>query len=478
MPGSNPITIDQSDGTVTRRTAIVRLTSGAAAAVVAGVATPALAAIARTGAAAKVPSTLPKTGSNFLWGTATAAHQVEGSNVNSDVWLLEQLPGSPFSEPSGDACDHYHRYEQDIALLARLGFNSYRFSVEWARIEPARGQFSAAEIAHYRSVLEACRRNGLHTVVTLHHFTSPRWFAAAGGFERDDAVALFSRYAAHVVETLGDLIDCLCTFNEANLTFGRRPAIIAAAAAATGSPAFSCFLFDDTDRSKPIIRAAHAAARTAVKALRPTLPVGLTLAMSDYQAALDTGAAGQAKASAARSQAYDVWLEAARADDFVGVQTYTRELFSAKGPVPPPSGSARTQIRQEYYPPAIGGTIRYAAQVARVPIVVTENGVGIVDDASRVRYIDGALEAVGRCIADGVDVRGYLHWSAMDNYEWLFGYGPKFGLIAVDRTTQVRTVKPSGHYLGRIARRQGGGQAQPWLWRPLPGVSSAGGRRE
>src|SRR5581483_7475699 len=117
---------------------------------------------------------------NFLWGTATAAHQVEGGNINSDYWMLEHLPVTAFVEPSGDTCDQYHRYREDIAMLARLGFNSYRFSIEWARIEPEFGEFSAAAIEHYRRVLNACHEHGLAPMVTLHHFSSPRWLAARG----------------------------------------------------------------------------------------------------------------------------------------------------------------------------------------------------------------------------------------------------------------------------------------------------------
>ena len=120
---------------------------------------------------------------NFQWGTATAAHQVEGNNVNSDCWVLEHTPGSPFVEPSGDACDQYHRYADDIAMLARLGFNAYRFSIEWARIEPEQGEFSRAALDHYRRMLAAAASAGLAPVVTLHHFTSPRWVAARGGWE-------------------------------------------------------------------------------------------------------------------------------------------------------------------------------------------------------------------------------------------------------------------------------------------------------
>ncbi|MCP3735915.1 family 1 glycosylhydrolase [Sphingomonas sp. RP10(2022)] len=391
----------------------------------------------------------------FLWGVATAAHQVEGGNVNSDVWLLEQLSGTPFVDKSGDAIDHYHRFEDDIALIARLGFSSYRFSIEWARVEPAEGQFSDAEMAHYARMLDCCRRHGLTPVVTLHHFTSPRWFAASGGFENQNAPAVFARYAARVVAALGDRIGWLCTINEANLSFAPSPRLRTSAATATGSTHFSTFLFSDTSVSKPIVRACHAAARTAIKAIRPALPVGYTLAMDDVQDSPDAPGRG----TAMRSAMYDVWLEAARQDDFVGVQTYTRLVVGPKGPVRLSPETPRTQLGQEVYPAALGGTVRYAAKVSGRPILVTENGVGTEDDALRIRYIDGALAALGACRRDGIDVRGYVHWSAFDNFEWLMGYRPKFGLVAVDRATQTRTPKPSARHLGAIARARRSG---PW----------------
>jgi beta-glucosidase len=119
----------------------------------------------------------------FLWGAATAAHQVEGGNTNCDSWLLEHIEGTIYSEPSGDACDHYHRYAEDIRLLAVLGFNAYRFSIEWARIEPQAGEYSIAQLDHYRRMLAACHEHGIKPVVTFHHFTSPLWVAARGGWE-------------------------------------------------------------------------------------------------------------------------------------------------------------------------------------------------------------------------------------------------------------------------------------------------------
>jgi len=390
----------------------------------------------------------------FLWGAATAAHQVEGNNINSDWWLLESLPDFLGKEPSGDAVDHYHLYPQDIALLAKLGLNTYRFSIEWARVEPSPGHYSLAELNHYRDMLETCRRHGLKTVVTLHHFTSPRWLVGQKGFENPQTVDLFARYAAKVVSHCGDLIDYLCTFNEANLSFtgflaGQRgEALLAAAAKANGSDGFTSFLFDDSTVSKPIVRQCHRAARAAVKAIRPSLSIGLTLAMTDIQDAPDSSGYGKAK----RSEAYDVWLEAARGDDFLCVQNYTREMYGPHGRVEPDPSVVKTQIGQEYYPMGLAGAVRYAAAKSGIPILVTENGIGIQDDTIRIRYTRDALAGLRDCIHDGVDVRGYIHWSAMDNFEWTFSYGPKFGLIAVDRTTFQRIPKPSAYVLGKIAQ--------------------------
>src|SRR5512139_4077192 len=155
--------------------------------------------------------------SGFLWGAATAAHQVEGNNINSESWVLEHLPSTIYAEPSGDACDHYHRYPSDIALLAKLGFNAYRFSIEWARIEPEEGEFSYAELEHYRRMLATCHEHGLKPVVTFHHFTSPRWLMRDGGWLDEKTPERFARYCERVVKHLGDLISVACTVNEPNL---------------------------------------------------------------------------------------------------------------------------------------------------------------------------------------------------------------------------------------------------------------------
>ena len=153
----------------------------------------------------------------FLVGAATAAHQVEGNNIHSDYWAQEQLPHTSFTESSGIACDHYHRYEEDIRLLADAGLNAYRFSVEWARIEPREGRFEPAEIEHYRRVIACCKAHGVEPVVTLHHFTSPKWLIAKGGWEAEATVDSFARYAGYVARKLGGELNYICTINEANM---------------------------------------------------------------------------------------------------------------------------------------------------------------------------------------------------------------------------------------------------------------------
>lgn len=402
---------------------------------------------------------------DFLWGTATAAHQVEGNNTNSDFWVLEHLPETIFVEPSGDAIDHYHRYDDDIALLAKLGFKSYRFSVEWARVEPENGRFSTAALDHYRRMCESCHKHGLQPVLTYHHFTSPRWLMQTGGWNDMQTAEFFGRYSQQVTAHLGDLITAVCTINEVNIP--RMAALLWMAQRLEGGPdigefmaqsaealqappdQLGLFFFAGSEQGRDVILAAHRQAREAIKAERPLLPVGLTIAMQDMQAV----AGGEAKRDELRREMQDVFLEAAREDDFVGVQSYSRSRIGPDGLLGPEEGVAVTQMGYEFWPEAIGATLRYAAQVAQVPLWITENGIGTDDDKARLEYYQRALSSVADCLKEGLDIRGYFAWSAFDNFEWMLGYRPTFGLIAVDRKTQVRTIKQSGTWLGNVAKK-------------------------
>ncbi|GBE21724.1 beta-glucosidase A [bacterium BMS3Bbin01] len=376
----------------------------------------------------------------FLWGTATAAHQVEGGNWNNDWWAWEHDPASPCVEPSGDAVDHYHRYREDLGLLADLGFNAYRFSLEWSRLEPEDGEVSLAALNHYRRVIEACHEVGLLPVVTFHHFTTPRWVAARGGWGAPDTADLFARFAQWAAEGLSDLLSIVCTINEPN--------IVATMGFLTG--VFPPGLQDPgaRERANGVLIDAHHKAAAAIRRAAPGCRVGLTLAMSEWTA-VD---GGEETLDELRGPMEDVFLEATRVDDFIGVQTYSRNRISPAGYLGPEPDAELTLMGYEFRPQALEATIRRAAGVTGLAVFVTENGVATTDDRRRIEFVRRALAGVHRCIEDGIEVLGYTYWSALDNFEWVLGYGPTFGLIGVDRGTQQRSVKASARWLGGVAR--------------------------
>jgi beta-glucosidase len=396
----------------------------------------------------------------FLWGAATSGHQTEGNNINSDSWLNETVQPSLFREPSGDACDSYHRYPEDIALAAALGFNCYRVGLEWSRIEPEQGSFSAAALAHYARMLETCHEHGLAPIVTLSHFTVPLWFAKRGGFEMPNGADLFARYAERVAGRLGRLIAAATPFNEANITrllamlpgaAQRRPAaeaMIAAAAKASAAPRYSSLLFAEPALTEPVMLDAHAKAYAALKSGPGGYPVGVSLSLQHIEAA----EGGEKLAAHLNAQLCGPWLDAARESDFIGVQTYTRVRVGPGGMLPPPPDAEMTDAGYEFYPEALGETIRFAARETGKPVYVTENGIATQDDERRAAFIEQALAAVADCIGEGIDVRSYIHWSLLDNFEWTRGYAEKFGLVSIDPIDFARRVKPSAAILGARAR--------------------------
>jgi beta-glucosidase len=378
----------------------------------------------------------------FVWGTATAAHQVEGGNWNNDWWAWEHTPGSPCQEPSGDACDHWHRWPDDVAMVADLGFGAYRFSLEWSRIEPEEGEWSRVALDHYRAMCLGCRERGIEPIVTFHHFTTPRWLVAKGGWTAPATADEFARFCERAATHLRGAMARACTINEPNIvaTFGHLHGVFPPGRRDA----------DLRRRVNDVFVAAHRRGVAAIRGAAPGVPVGLTLAMSDYQA-VD---GGEAARDLERRDMEDVFLAGTGGDDFVGVQTYTRLRLGPDGLRSPEPGVPLTQMGYEFWPEALEATIRrsWAVTGGKVPVLVTENGIGTADDGERVRFVERALRGVLACLADGIDVRGYVHWSLLDNFEWAFGYGPTFGLVAVDRTTQARTPKPSARWLGAIAR--------------------------
>ncbi len=424
----------------------------------------------------------------FMIGAATAAHQVEGNNIHSDYWAQEQMPHSSFSEKSGDACDHYNRYEEDIRLLADAGLNAYRFSVEWARIEPEEGRFDEKEIGHYRDVIRCCKAHDVEPIVTLLHFTSPVWLIRKGGWEAETTIGYFRRYAAYVTEKLGSELRYICTINEANMglqiaTLSKRYKLMAeqaakrAAAAKSaegkvqvgmnfekmmenmkyaamenaavfGTPQPQIFVSSRTPEGDALVFRAHQAAKEAIKEICPDIKVGITLSMHDIQAA----AGGEAFAEAAWDEEFRHYLPYIQNDDFLGVQNYTRTQYGPQGQMPCPEGAELTQMEYEFYPEALEHVIRKVHEDFKGDLIVTENGIAVSDDNRRVEFIRRAMAGVENCLQDGIPVKGYCYWSLMDNFEWQKGFSMTFGLISVDRMTQERTPKESLAFLGRYAQ--------------------------
>ncbi|WP_179382338.1 family 1 glycosylhydrolase [Streptomyces sp. SA15] len=394
--------------------------------------------------------------SGFLWGAATAPHQVEGNNLNSDFWATEQL--MPGMEASGDAIDSYHRYAEDMRLLADAGLTSYRFGIEWARIEPVPGRISRAELAHYRRMIDTARDLGLEPVITLHHFTNPKWFADEGGWTGERAVERFQAYVRAATSILDD-VKWVCTMNEPNML-----AIMVGMSRLLRSPDAPTSAKDwmsptvegaarpvlpnpDPQIGRRLIEAHHAAREIVRK--HTDAAVGWTVACQ----ALTATSGNEDKLRELRYVREDLYLEAAREDDFIGVQSYSSQAVDENGIVPHPLGPDTTLTGNAYRPDAIGIAVRHVWEATGgTPVLITENGIATADDEQRIRYTKEALGHLFAAIDDGIDVRGYLHWSALDNYEWGH-WGPTFGLIAVDRETFERHPKRSLAWLGEVARR-------------------------
>jgi beta-glucosidase len=377
----------------------------------------------------------------FLWGTATAAHQIEGGNVNNDSWAREHDPGFGYAESSGDACDSLHRWPEDVGLVAGMGLGAYRFSLEWSRIEPAEGEFSNAALEYYRRICAACRERDIVPVVTFHHFTTPNWLTALGGWEAAGAPEMFSRFVTRATAHLGDLIGYACTINELNL-IGLR---------GYGREVSSSSVEDNFSHHLAINEAIVRAHRMGVDALRSgpgDFPVGLTLSMDEMVA--DPG--GEPVLEAAQEILEGRFFRATEGDDFIGVQCYSRVHFGPEGQAPNEPGVPTTQMGYEYWPQGVEHCARRAAALTGVPVLVTESGIATDDEAERMIYLAEVLRGVGRALDDGVDIRGYFVWSLLDNFEWEHGFRPRFGLHRVDRKTFARYPKISASWFGAVAR--------------------------
>ncbi len=385
----------------------------------------------------------------FLWGAATAAHQVEGDNRQSDWWAAEAAGQVPAA--SLEACDHRRRFAADLDLMAAAGRNAYRFSVEWARIAPESGAWRDDELDIYRRMVDACRERGIRPLVNLHHFTLPKWVAERGGWIWSDIVPVFADYARRIVSAFGDQVDLYATLNE--------PVVLALNAYLDGlwpPRRHSLALALLAARREAL---AHRLAYEAIHGERRDVAVGVAKHALHFRPLDPHRRADRWLTSAVAWIFNDAWLQAVRDRlDWVGINYYTTHYCSGglrRGAPWPAVVRARervqTEMGWEIHPEGMRHVLRHVGRLG-LPVYITENGIATLDDRHRRTFIREHLLAAAEAVGDGVDLRGYFHWSLLDNFEWAEGYSMHFGLVGVERQTQERDVRPSLGYLGRMAR--------------------------
>jgi beta-glucosidase len=396
----------------------------------------------------------------FLWGSGTSAHQVEGGNRNNDWWAFEHAGHIRDGEVSGEACDQWHRFREDLRLAADLGHQAHKISVEWSRIEKEPGVFDEDALAHYAEVLHTMRDLGIKSFVTLHHFTSPLWLEAIGCWESAEAVQRFASFSKVVAERLGDLVDAWITVNE--------PMLLAAFGYVEGYWPPRRKSLGAGLRAARNLAAAHNAAYDAVKSVRPDAVVGVAVNSTVFELSAQHALWERFFVTPADWFGNRWYLDRCRGRlDFVGLQYYSRttirQLLFGDPTAGPLSGDELpvTDLGWAIYPEGMRKVVKQAWRRYKVPLYITENGLADAEDVIRKVFIHDHLKCLHAAIEEGADVRGYFHWSLIDNFEWREGFWPRFGLVAVDYATQERTVRDSARYYAMICRENGLEVADP-----------------
>ncbi len=395
-------------------------------------------------------SAFPK---NFLWGAATSAHQVEGNNHNSwSEW--EKLGLVKNGEVSGRASGHYERFKEDFALAKELGHNAHRFSIEWSRVQPRPGFFDAEQIEHYRQVLLELKQLGLEPIVTLHHFTNPLWVEAYGGWTNRRVVDDFGRYVTTIIKELGSLATFWITINE--------PTVYTTSSYIVGYWPPQKVNYVLAWQAIRNMAEAHDLAYHIIHRSFPSAKVGVANNLGSFTAVRVANLLDQGLRVLSKYWHNDWWLNRTHdTQDFIGVNYYFRHplkfrLVSPTRILEPQTdpGALKTDMGWEVYPQGLGQILDELKNYDR-PIIITENGLADADDRLRAKYITDHVAQVAAAIGRGIDIRGYLYWSLIDNFEWREGFGARFGLVAVDYHTMKRTIRPSAYTFRQIAQRNG-----------------------
>lgn len=380
---------------------------------------------------------------HFMWGTATAAYQIEGNNSNTDWWYWEnnKKRGQKYPlESSGLACDSYNRYEEDFDLCKKLNNNAVRISVEWARIEPSEGKFDYREIAHYKKVLSAAKDRGLKTFVTLHHFTNPFWFYKKGGWTNIRSPHYFARYAKECAKEFGALADVYLTINE--------PQVYALMSYTVGKwPPNKSNLFSSLIVQLNLISAHNEAYKKIKSAGKYT--VGLVKQIVWYETFEQKPLFWDSwYAKIIYWLNCDFFLKFINKNlDVIGLNYYfTNQIKGLRSTHPKGMVS---NLNWWINPDGLKNVLLHLKKY-NLPIYITENGLADSQDRLREMFIKNMLTATYEAMQKGAQVKGYFHWSLIDNFEWHEGYWPKFGLVAIDRKTLERKPRKSFYYYSKI----------------------------
>jgi beta-glucosidase len=406
---------------------------------------------------------------NFYWGASTAGHQVEGG-IHDDwtVWELANarhlastasqrqgwLPSwprikeqaqKPQNYVSDRGVDHYRRYEEDFDILQKLNMNAFRFSIEWSRLEPQEGEWDQAAVDHYRQYLSALRQRKIEPFLNIWHWTVPVWFEEKGGFTKRANLGYFERFVQKISDEFGADLSYIITLNEPNVYISLG-FIEASRPPQLRKPLLGLWTYWN-------LHTAHKQAYKLLKSAHPHLQVGIAAQLGNIQAKRPHNLLDGLTTKVMRF-AWDWWFlhRIRRQQDFIGINYYFTDYyknFHRQNPSVPLSDLGWYMEPEGIYPLLLRTWVRY-----KKPIFITENGVADAQDQYRRWWLEETIIAMERALSEGVDLRGYLHWSLLDNFEWESGWWPKFGLVEVDRAHGMkRTIRPSAKWLAEFLRQ-------------------------